>query len=85
METVSIQFIIHFFGVLTIISHAHTTSDKNTARRGCQSPKNGQELCFCGKDRVMFDRLIGDRCIKGEVVRKYNHKRYIIFKLETQE
>jgi hypothetical protein len=80
MKSVSIEIGFLFFATLTIICHAETTtkqttSVKNIGSRQCQKPKNGQHLCFCGKNKVIFDRLKGERCINEQVVPKGNQKR----------
>jgi hypothetical protein len=75
------QIVVFFLVILTIVSHAETKvkqilSAKNVGSRRCEKPKNGQHICFCGKNKVTFDRLKGERCINGKVVQTGNQKRY---------
>ncbi|CAF1500718.1 unnamed protein product, partial [Didymodactylos carnosus] len=34
----------------------------------CQKQKDGQYLCFCGKKKLIYDRLKGQKCINGQIV-----------------
>jgi hypothetical protein len=82
MKTVSIRTVVLLFIIVTIKCYAETTtkqttSTKNVGLRRCQKPTNGQHICFCGQNKVKFDRLKGEKCINGQVVQKGNQKRYI--------
>jgi len=75
MRSISVEIVVLFLGILVIICHAETTtkqtlSAKNIRSRRCQKPKNGQHICFCGKNKITYDRLQGEICIKGQVVQK---------------
>lgn len=82
MRAISIEIIFFILATVTIISHTETTtkravSTSNTGFRRCQKPKNGQQLCICGKNKMSFDRLKGERCINGQVVRKESQGMYV--------
>lgn len=82
MKSVSFGILVLLFVILAIDCQPNTTvkqilSAKNSGFRRCQKPKNGQHLCFCGKNRVVFDRLTGERCINGKVVQQGNQKRFL--------
>ncbi|CAF2403163.1 unnamed protein product, partial [Rotaria sp. Silwood2] len=79
MHIISIEIIVLFLPIVTIISYTETTTkqttlSQNTGFRSCQKPKDGQHLCFCGKNNAMYDRLKGERCIRGKVIKKGNQK-----------
>ncbi|CAF0876802.1 unnamed protein product [Rotaria sp. Silwood1] len=79
MNIISIQIIVLLLPIVTIISYTETTTKQttlpqNTGFRSCQKPKNGQHLCFCGKNNVQYDRLKRERCVKGQVIKKGSQK-----------
>ncbi|CAF3602122.1 unnamed protein product [Rotaria sordida] len=79
MNIISIEIIVLVLAIVTIISHTETTIKRskfsqNIGFRSCQKPKNGQHICFCGKNNVTFDRLKGERCNKGQVIKKESQK-----------
>jgi hypothetical protein len=83
--SISIEVVVLLLVILTIICDGETTTKqtipaKNLGVRRCQKPKNGQHMCFCGKNKVLFDRLKGDRCINGQIVQKGNEKKYMKLK-----
>ncbi|UJR20655.1 hypothetical protein I4U23_023777 [Adineta vaga] len=66
-------FALLVVAIFAIICQAETTpkssiSVKNKSNRRCQKPKDGEHICFCGKNKVKFDRLKGKRCVNGVVV-----------------
>jgi hypothetical protein len=77
MKNISIGIVVLLLVILTIICHAQTVPAKKLGSGRCQKPKNGQHLCFCGKNKTLFDRLQGEKCINGQVVQKGNPKRYL--------
>jgi hypothetical protein len=76
MRVISIEIIVLFLATLTILSQCETAT-KTIRRHRCQKPKNGQHLCYCGKNKLTFDRLKGEKCVKDKIVRKDNQNRYI--------
>ncbi|CAF0995129.1 unnamed protein product [Adineta steineri] len=74
MRTVSLEIGALVFGLLIIICHTETTTKqaivKPTGDHRCTKRQNGQQLCFCGKNKRIFDLLKGDRCVNGQIVRK---------------
>jgi len=85
MKSISIGVVVFLFLILRIICNAETTtkqtiSAKNLGFRRCQKPKDGQQKCFCGKNKVLYDRLKGEKCVNGQIVQKGNDKRYMKLK-----
>ncbi|CAF3816296.1 unnamed protein product, partial [Rotaria magnacalcarata] len=75
MNLVSIEITVLLLFIVTIICHTETTTKRTISApklgfRRCQKQKNGQRLCFCGKTNTVFDRLKGERCINGQVIKK---------------
>ncbi|CAF3425625.1 unnamed protein product [Rotaria socialis] len=79
MKLVSTELTVLLLFIVTIISHTETTTKRTTSAqklgfRRCQKQKNGQRLCFCGKTNTVFDRLKGERCINGQVIKKISQQ-----------
>lgn len=77
MKNIFIGFVVLFLVILKISCQAETTikstlSAKNPGRPPCHKQKNGQLLCFCGKDKVEFNPFAGQRCRDEKVVQLGN-------------
>jgi hypothetical protein len=67
MKSITFGIVVLLVVTLSITCYAETTT-KNSNLRRCRKPNNGQHICFCGKN-LMFDRLKGEQCINGQVIR----------------
>ncbi|CAF1303922.1 unnamed protein product [Adineta steineri] len=81
--------LILFLGILIIVCQSQTTkkskvSSQNTSSRRCQKPKNGQHICFCGKNKTEFDRLKGEKCVLGKIVQPSAQSKPAALRLTTK-
>ncbi len=79
MKSIAFRIVVLLLVNLTIICQAETTTKPTTTAKNqtlsrCQKPNDGQHICFCGKNRVAFDRLKGEKCVKGIVRINYQRK-----------
>lgn len=59
-------------------------SSNNFGSRLCQEPENGQHICFCGDNKLRYNRLNGEKCINGRVISRNRQKRYINFHIRKK-
>lgn len=62
------SILIGFIIVLLVIIVESAKSEPNI-RSNCRKPRDGQQICSCGKNKILYDRLKGYTCYRGEVVR----------------
>ncbi|CAF0794597.1 unnamed protein product [Adineta ricciae] len=74
MRSISIGLsLILIFSICVNLCQAETTTKrpvqaKNKITRRCQRPQNGQHICFCGKNKQIYDRMKGEKCFNGTVI-----------------
>lgn len=86
MKSISIRNIVLLLTIVTINCYAETTTitAKNLGFRHCQKQKNGQNICFCGKNKVIFDHLKDERCINGKLIQKSHIPKLSGLRLKTK-
>ncbi|CAF3519838.1 unnamed protein product [Adineta steineri] len=89
MRNIVLGILILFLGILIIVCQSQTTkkskvSAQNTSSRRCQKPKNGQHICFCGKNKTEFDRLKGEKCVLGKIVQPSAQSKPAALRLTTK-
>lgn len=80
MKSVSIGITILLLTILKINCQDNISrkilSPRDLGYYRCQKSKSHVQLCFCGKNKVVFNPLTGNKCVDGQIVRKSNQNRY---------
>lgn len=69
MKSILVIVVLVIVGQITIDAKQNGAKKNHQSYR-CEKKANGRVVCFCGKNRVQFDRLKGERCVNGQVIQR---------------